>query len=87
MISAEKLANLVERIERLESERTALTSDIGDLYKEAKSNGFDAKVLRKLIMERRADPADHAEEQTLLDIYRNALSGARPPSPMFGKAA
>ena len=72
-IAADRLRSLVERIERLEEERKALSSDIKDIYAEAKSAGFDVKVLRQLISLRRKEPAEVEEAQTLLDVYRRAL--------------
>ena len=72
-IAADRLRSLVERIERLEEERKALGGDIRDIYAEAKSAGFDVKVLRQLISIRRREPADVEEQETLLDVYRRAL--------------
>ena len=72
-IAADRLRSLVERIERLEEERKALGSDIRDIYAEAKSAGFDIKVLRQLIRLRKQEPADVEEQETLLDVYRRAL--------------
>jgi len=72
-IAAERLRSLVERIERLEEERKALGGDIRDIYAEAKSAGFDVKVLRQLIRIRKQEPADIEEQETLLDVYRRAL--------------
>jgi uncharacterized protein (UPF0335 family) len=72
-IAADRLRALVERIERLEEERRALSSDIKDIYAEAKSAGFDTKVLRALIALRRKEPAEVEEQETLLDVYRRAL--------------
>ncbi len=72
-VSAERLRSLVERIERLEEERKALAGDIKDIYAEAKSAGFDVKVIRQLIRVRRQEPAEVAEQETLLDVYRKAL--------------
>jgi uncharacterized protein (UPF0335 family) len=72
-IAADRLRSLVERIERLEEERKALGSDIKDIYAEAKSAGFDVKVLRQLIRIRKQEPADVEEQETLLDVYRRAL--------------
>jgi uncharacterized protein (UPF0335 family) len=66
-------ASLVERIERLEEERRALGSDIKDIYAEAKSAGFDVKVLRQLIRVRGLAAAEIEEQETLLDAYRRAL--------------
>ena len=72
-IAAERLRSLVDRIERLEEERKALGGDIRDIYAEAKSAGFDVKVLRQLIRVRRQEAADVEEQETLLDVYRRAL--------------
>jgi uncharacterized protein (UPF0335 family) len=72
-IAADRLRSIVERIERLEEERRALSGDIKDIYSEAKSAGFDAKVIRQLISIRRKEPAEVEEQETLLDVYRRAL--------------
>jgi uncharacterized protein (UPF0335 family) len=72
-IAADRLRSLVERIERLEEERKALGSDIKDIYAEAKSAGFDVKVLRQLIRIRKQEPNEVVEQETLLDVYRRAL--------------
>jgi uncharacterized protein (UPF0335 family) len=72
-IAADRLRSLVERIERLEEERKALGADIRDIYTEAKSAGFDVKVMRQLIRIRRQEPQAIEEQETLLDLYRRAL--------------
>ena len=72
-IAADRLRSIVERIERLEEERKALSGDIKDIYQEAKSAGFDVKVLRALISLRKKEPAEVEEQETLLDVYRRAL--------------
>jgi uncharacterized protein (UPF0335 family) len=72
-ISAERLRSLVERIERLEEERKALGADIKDIFSEAKSAGFDVKVMRQLIRLRKQEPAEVDEQESLLDVYRRAL--------------
>jgi uncharacterized protein (UPF0335 family) len=72
-IAADRLRSLIERIERLEEERKALASDIKDIYGEAKSAGFDVKVIRQLIRIRKQEPAEVEEQETLLDVYRRAL--------------
>lgn len=72
-ISAERLRSLIERIERLEEERAAIGSDIKDIFAEAKSAGFDVKVMRQLIRIRKQEPAEVEEQETLLDVYRRAL--------------
>lgn len=72
-IAADRLRSLVDRIERLEEERKALGGDIKDIYQEAKSAGFDVKVLRQLIRMRKQEAAEIEEQETLLDLYRRAL--------------
>ena len=72
-VSADRLRSLIERIERLEEERKALAGDIKDIYSEAKSAGFDVKVIRQLIRIRKQEPAEVEEQETLLDVYRRAL--------------
>lgn len=72
-VAADRLKSIVERIERLEEERKALGSDIKDIYTEAKSAGFDVKVLRQLVRMRKQEPADVEEHEMLLDVYRRAL--------------
>jgi uncharacterized protein (UPF0335 family) len=72
-IAGERLRSIIERIERLEEERKALASDIKDIYAEAKSAGFDVKVIRQLIRIRKQEPAEVEEQETLLDVYRRAI--------------
>ena len=72
-IAADRLRSLIERIERLEEERKALGGDIKDIYAEAKSAGFDVKVIRQLISLRKREPAEVEEHESLLDLYRRAL--------------
>ena len=72
-ISADRLKSFVERIEKLEEERQALSSDIRDVYSEAKGVGYDVKTMRKVVSLRKMDAADRAEQETLLDVYKHAL--------------
>jgi uncharacterized protein (UPF0335 family) len=72
-IAADRLRSIIERIERLEEERKALAGDIKDIYSEAKSAGFDVKVIRQIISIRKKEPAEVEEQETLLDLYRRAL--------------
>ena len=72
-IARDRLRSLIERIENLESDRKSLASDIKDIYTEAASAGFDKKVMRRLVADRRREESDVMEEQTLLEIYRRAL--------------
>jgi uncharacterized protein (UPF0335 family) len=72
-IAADRLRSIVERIEHLEGERKALGDDIKDIYTESKSAGFDSKVIRQVVRLRKMEPADVAEQETILDLYRRAL--------------
>ncbi|GBQ04545.1 MULTISPECIES: DUF2312 domain-containing protein [Saccharibacter] len=72
-IAADRLRSIIERVERLEEERKALGSDIRDIFAEAKSAGFDVKVVKQIIKLRKQEPAEVEEQETLLDIYRRAL--------------
>ena len=72
-IASDRLRSIVDRIERLEQERKALGDDIKDIYSEAKSAGFDVKVIRQIIRLRKQEPAEVEEQETLLDLYRRAL--------------
>ncbi len=72
-IAGERLRSIIERVERLEEERKALANDIKDIFSEAKSAGFDVKVIRQLIRIRKQEPAEVEEQETLLDIYRRAI--------------
>lgn len=72
-IAAERLISIVERIERLEEEKKALSSDVKDIYTEAKSAGFEPKVIRRIIARRKKDQAEMEELDTLEDLYLQAL--------------
>ncbi|MCW2264136.1 uncharacterized protein (UPF0335 family) [Gluconobacter cerinus] len=72
-IAADRLRSIIERVERLEEERKALAGDIKDIFSEAKSAGFDVKVIKQIIRLRKQEPAEVEEQQTLLDIYCRAL--------------
>ena len=72
-VAADQLKSLIERIERLEEEKAALAGDIKDVYAEAKANGFDVKVLRKIISMRKRDFAERQEEDAILELYLQAI--------------
>ncbi len=72
-VAADRLRSIVERIERLDEEKRAISSDIKDIMAEAKSAGFDTKVIRQLIAIRRKEPAEVEEQEMLLSIYKRAL--------------
>lgn len=72
-ISGERLKSYIERIERLDEEKSALAADIKDVFAEAKGNGFDIKIMRQILKLRKMDKADMDEQETLLDLYKRAL--------------
>jgi len=69
----ERLRSFVDRIERLEEERAALSADIREIYSEAKGEGFDTKTLRQVVRLRKLDKADFQEREAMLDLYLGAL--------------
>ena len=72
-ISADRLKSFVERIEKLEEERKAISDDMRDVYSEAKGVGYDVKTMRKIISIRKVDAAERDEQEQLLDVYKHAL--------------
>ncbi len=74
-----QLKSLVERIERLEEEKRALSGDLKEVYAEAKGHGFDTKILRKVVALRRKDAVEREEEDTMVTLYMSALGAAPTP--------
>ena len=72
-VNAGHLRAFVERIERLEEEKKALADDIKDVYAEAKGNGFDVKIMRKIVSIRKQDREKRHEEEEILSLYMAAL--------------
>lgn len=72
-IAVDRLRSIIDRVERLEEERKALGEDIRDVFQEAKSAGFDVKVVKQLIKLRKQEPAEVEEQETILETYRRAL--------------
>lgn len=72
-VNASHLRAFIERIERLEEEKRAIADDIKEVFAEAKGNGYDIKVMRKIISMRRQDHEKRKEEEAILDLYLNAL--------------
>lgn len=69
----DRLRLLIERIERLEEEKKGLADDISDVYSEAKSAGYDAKIMKQIIRLRAMKPDDRREMEAVLETYKNAL--------------
>jgi uncharacterized protein (UPF0335 family) len=72
-VAGDQLKSIVERIERLEEEKKTISDDIKEVYAEAKGNGYDVKVLRKVIAIRKRDANERAEEEAILDLYLQAV--------------
>ena len=75
-IAAKQLRSFIERVERLEEEKKGLAEDIRDVFAEAKGNGFDTKVMKMIIRERKLDAAERQERDAVLDLYRHAMGMA-----------
>jgi uncharacterized protein (UPF0335 family) len=72
-VAADELRLLIERIENLEADKKAVSEDIREVYSEAKSRGFDAKIMRQIIKLRAMEDHDRAEFEAILDTYIAAL--------------
>ena len=72
-VTDDRLRLLVERIERLEEEKKAISDDIKDVFTEAKAVGYDAKIMKQIIRLRKMQPDDRREMETILDLYKSAL--------------
>ena len=70
-----QLKTIIERIERLEEDKAAVAADLKEVYLEAKGNGFDVKIIRKVIRLRKQDTAKRQEEDALVDLYLSAIGG------------
>ena len=72
-VARDQLRSIVERIERLEEEKKAITDDIREVFAEAKANGVDTKVLRQVLRLRRQDVTERQEQDAIRDLYLHAL--------------
>jgi uncharacterized protein (UPF0335 family) len=72
-IAADQLRSFIERIERLDEEKKALQDDIKEVMGEAKSSGFDTKIIRRILALRKKEEHERLEEEQLLDLYKTAL--------------
>ncbi len=72
-VTADELRQFVERIERLDAEKKDIAEQQKEVMAEAKGRGYDTKVLRKVIALRKRDQNDIAEEEAVLDMYKEAL--------------
>ncbi|MBA4117626.1 MAG: hypothetical protein C0514_01845 [Candidatus Puniceispirillum sp.] len=75
-VSGLQLRQIIEKIERLEEDKAAIATDIKEVYAEAKSHGFDTKVIRKMISIRKMDQDERAEQEELISVYFQAIEMA-----------
>lgn len=73
VIAPEQLRQYISRVERLESDKADITDDIKQVFDEAKTNGFDTKIMKQVLKLKKLDKADLAEQEAILDLYRAAL--------------
>lgn len=72
-VSSERLRSFILRIEKLEEGKAAVLEDIKDVYGEAKSTGFDTKIIRQIVRLRKLEVEKRREQEELLDLYKSAL--------------
>ena len=72
-IASDRLRSLIERIEKLEEDKREIATDIREVFAEAKSTGFDVKIMRAILKLRKMDAADRDEQELLIETYRKAL--------------
>jgi uncharacterized protein (UPF0335 family) len=75
-VAAGQLRAFIERVERLEEEKSQLQEDIKEIFAEMKGTGFDTKAVRTIIRLRKKDQAERQEEEAILDLYKAALGMA-----------
>jgi uncharacterized protein (UPF0335 family) len=78
-VAQDQLRAFIERIERMEEEKAAIAADIKEIYAEAKGNGFDTKILRKIVTIRKQDANERMEQEALLELYMSALGMVEAP--------
>jgi uncharacterized protein (UPF0335 family) len=79
--TAKQIRSFVERIENLEDEKAAINESIRDVYSEAKSRGFDVKILRKCVALRKKDDNERSEEEQLISLYMAAIESSKIDIP------
>lgn len=79
-VAQDQIKAFIERIERLEEEKSSISEDIKEVYAEAKGSGFDTVILRKIVAIRKMDHNERMEQEALLELYMSALGMATAPS-------
>jgi uncharacterized protein (UPF0335 family) len=78
-VAQDQLRAIIERIERMEEEKAAISEDLKEIYAEAKGNGFDVKVIRQIVRIRKQDHAERMEQEAILELYMTALGMQQAP--------
>lgn len=81
-VTDDRLRLFIERIERLEEEKKGISDDVRDTYNEAKSSGYDPKIMRQIVRLRKLPPHDRKELEALLDVYKCALGMEQMSLPL-----
>lgn len=68
-----RLKAFIERIERLEEDKAVVSNDLKEVFAEAKGEGFDTKIMRKVVRKRKQDRAERDEEEAMIELYMNAI--------------
>lgn len=79
-VAQDQLRAFIERIERMEEEKAAISADIKEIYSEAKGNGFNTKILRRVVTIRKQDANERMEQEALLELYMSALGMVEAPT-------
>lgn len=79
-VAQDQLRSFIERIERLEEEKAAISADIKEIYAEAKGNGFETPILRQIVKIRKKDANERMEQEAILELYMSALGMVEAPS-------
>ena len=72
-VAADRLKSFIERIERLDEDKTAVSNDMKEVYSEAKGEGYDVKTLKQVIKLRKLDRATRQEQEAMLELYLSVL--------------
>ena len=72
-VNKDQLLGYIDRIERMDEDKRAISEDIKEIYVEVKSAGYDTKIVRKIVSLRRKSREERQEEETLLDLYMQSI--------------
>jgi len=72
-VSGERLRSFIQRIEKLEEDKAAVSEDLKEVYAEAKGTGFDIKIIRQIVRLRKIEVEKRREADELLDLYKAAI--------------